>query len=689
MAANPMSVVIQQLRTAFGRDVAEMTDGELLTLFLNSRDDAALAALVRRHASMVWGVCNRLLRSHHDAEDAFQATFLVLVRKGASVVPREMVGNWLYGVAHQTAVRLRAMAAKKGARERQVVNMPEPVVEEARSNDLLSLLDQELNCLPEKYQALIVLCELESKTRKEVARQLGIPENTVASRLARARAMLAKRLARRGVTVSGGVLGIALSQGAASASAPATLVASTIKAASLMAAGQAVSAGLISVKVVSLTEGVVKAMFVTKIKSVLTVLLVGGVILGGAVVGVSLFNDRTIAFGGHAPLHADQTPAKEEAMPAKPQVFTGTIKKPQQDALKVATVIGRHGVLLIRSEARWDEIKKLAPELTPDAPLPKLDFAKQSVILIFAMGDSSNNTLTLDKSDLTANPPELDYSFRWYNGDVAGLEHPSIKFIHAVIPATPVVNVTLTSLPTVVGRARSVTEFSALLGGKDGGDTVDGLQSTITPKAAKINPGEDILIDFALHLADPGKTNPEHFGTTRKSVFVWDGKYSNGYRNHAFFVTTPDGKTTLLRPKVISDWDKNAPHPVAITANGPYHLPNWVEGETFKSLKSLGLDTTTPGTYTITGLYEETDKKVGNLDSKMWGGSITSNTITVEVKKENADPENLIRELSSVDGNARVAATAELFRRGKVVLPDEEPCLSHNGPDHRLSTRKH
>ena len=118
MATSPMSVVIQQLRTAFGRDGAEMTDGELLTLFLNSRDDAALAALVRRHASMVWGVCHRLLRSHHDAEDAFQATFLVLVRKAASVVPREAVGNWLYGVAHQTAVRLRAMAAKRGGRER-------------------------------------------------------------------------------------------------------------------------------------------------------------------------------------------------------------------------------------------------------------------------------------------------------------------------------------------------------------------------------------------------------------------------------------------------------------------------------------------------------------------------------------------------------------------------------------------
>src|SRR6202142_3874171 len=124
MATSPMNVVIQQLRTAFGLDGAELTDGELLTLFLNDRDDAALAALVRRHSSMVWGVCRRVLRGHHDAEDAFQATFLVLVRKAASVAPREAVGNWLYGVAHTTALKARATAAKRHAREKQVSEMP-------------------------------------------------------------------------------------------------------------------------------------------------------------------------------------------------------------------------------------------------------------------------------------------------------------------------------------------------------------------------------------------------------------------------------------------------------------------------------------------------------------------------------------------------------------------------------------
>src|SRR5271170_6661713 len=165
MPTSPLKLVIQQLRTASERDGAGKTDGELLTRFLSHRDNDALAVLVLRHAPMVWGVCRRLLRSPHDAEDAFQATFLVLIRKAATVLPREMVGNWLYGVAHQTAVRLRATAAKRGVREMQMMEMPEPAVAEARGDDLLLLLDQELSCLPEKYRALIVLCDLESKTR--------------------------------------------------------------------------------------------------------------------------------------------------------------------------------------------------------------------------------------------------------------------------------------------------------------------------------------------------------------------------------------------------------------------------------------------------------------------------------------------------------------------------------------------
>src|SRR5580704_17015293 len=172
-----LSMVIQHLRsTLLLRDGADLTDGQLLECFVSRRETAALEALVRRHGPIVWGVCRRILRNHHDAEDAFQATFLVLVRKAASVTPREMVGNWLYGVAHQTALKARATGAKRRARERQVVDMPETAAKEQDSAyDLQTVLDQELSHLPDKYRVAIVLCDLEGTTRKEAARQLDLP----------------------------------------------------------------------------------------------------------------------------------------------------------------------------------------------------------------------------------------------------------------------------------------------------------------------------------------------------------------------------------------------------------------------------------------------------------------------------------------------------------------------------------
>src|SRR4051794_1907929 len=193
MPTSPLSAVIQQLLADPRPDDDGMTDGELLARFRRSRDEDALAVLVRRHASIVWGVCCRLLHNHQDAEDAFQAAFLVLVRKAADV-PGPAVANWLYGVARQTAVRLRATAAKRGRREILVMTLPEPTVAEDRDADWQSVLDEELSRLPDHYRGVVVLCDLEGMTRREAARQLAIPEGSVASRLARARVLLAKRL---------------------------------------------------------------------------------------------------------------------------------------------------------------------------------------------------------------------------------------------------------------------------------------------------------------------------------------------------------------------------------------------------------------------------------------------------------------------------------------------------------------
>jgi RNA polymerase sigma factor (sigma-70 family) len=279
MASGRMNQVVGHLRTAvLPRDGGALTDGQLLEQFLARRDQDAFAALVRRHGPMVLGVCRRLLGHAHDAEDAFQATFLILARRAASVVPREAVGNFLYGVAYRTAREARALRARRRAREKQVAPMPHPEVRPAEPQDWRPLLDRELNRLPEKYRAAVVLCDLEGRPRKQVARQLGVPEGTLSSRLATARRRLARRLSRSGLSLSGGALAAALA-GGAPAAVPAALVVTTVRAAALVAAGQA--AGTTPAAV--LMKEVFKAMFLAKLKVGVSVLVVAAALgAGGA-----------------------------------------------------------------------------------------------------------------------------------------------------------------------------------------------------------------------------------------------------------------------------------------------------------------------------------------------------------------------------------------------------------------------
>jgi RNA polymerase sigma factor (sigma-70 family) len=274
----PRNNPVPQLRQALlhGPE-AGLSDGQLLERFVGRREQPALEALVRRHGPMVWGVCRRILGHHHDAEDAFQATFLVLVRKAASVLPRDRVVNWLYGVAYRTALKAKATAARRRAREVQVTAMPEPAVAEQDPwDDLRPLLDRELGRLPDKYRLVLLLCDVQGRTRGDAARELGLPEGTVASRLATARAMLAKRLARRGVTVTGGALAGVLARDAAGC-VPTSVLSATLQVTCLVAAGS----GAMSAPVAALTEGVLKAMWLNQLKAVTAGLLVLGLALTG------------------------------------------------------------------------------------------------------------------------------------------------------------------------------------------------------------------------------------------------------------------------------------------------------------------------------------------------------------------------------------------------------------------------
>jgi RNA polymerase sigma factor (sigma-70 family) len=259
-----------------------LSDAELLCSYVDQANDGAFGELVRRHGSMVFGVCRRMLGHHHDAEDAFQATFLVLARKARSIKHRERLAGWLYLVAGRLARALRASNARRLARERVVEDLPQTACQTIDRNPDVAILDEELTRLPQKYRMPVILCELKGRPRKAVAAELGIPEGTLSSRLATARHLLAERLRRRGVVVPGAGLAVWFSR-EASAGVPTGLTAATVRGIGA-ACGPALS---LSPRVQALTEGVLKAMLLAKLKKLTFLVLVSIPFLGsGALLAV-------------------------------------------------------------------------------------------------------------------------------------------------------------------------------------------------------------------------------------------------------------------------------------------------------------------------------------------------------------------------------------------------------------------
>jgi RNA polymerase sigma factor (sigma-70 family) len=263
---SPLNEVVQQLRQLARSAGADgVSDGELLRRFLAQGEEDAFAALVQRHGPMVLGVCRRVLGNSHDAEDAFQATFLVFVRKARSIRQGERLGNWLYGVAFRTAQKARTTAVRRQRREQRIMAMTPSAPMEQRPNDLAPVVDEELSRLPEKYRLPLVLCDLQGRHRAEAAQQLAWPEGTLSSRLSRGRVLLSQRLARRGVVLGGATLTVTLSPELATAAVSSALLQSTVQAGMALAAGRA-GVLVASTQVMTLMEGVLPSMFLSKLK---------------------------------------------------------------------------------------------------------------------------------------------------------------------------------------------------------------------------------------------------------------------------------------------------------------------------------------------------------------------------------------------------------------------------------------
>jgi RNA polymerase sigma factor (sigma-70 family) len=281
------------------RSILILTDAQLLERFKAQQDETAFEALLHRHGPLVYGVCRRLLYDPHDAEDAFQATFLILVRKAGSIGRSSLLGNWLYGVAYRVAARARKTSLRRRTRERTDADLDIlPHQKPSGEPDGLSVLDEELQRLPDKYRSPIVLCYLEGKTNEEAADQLQWPVGTVKGRLNRARALLRKRLARRGVALTAGLL----VANTLTAKASAALVDGTFRAMLSFAADGTVVGGA-SPEVLALAKGVLQTMLLSKLKIVAAVILSVTVIAGG------------LAYQGRAV----PSPARDETKADKPR----------------------------------------------------------------------------------------------------------------------------------------------------------------------------------------------------------------------------------------------------------------------------------------------------------------------------------------------------------------------------------
>jgi RNA polymerase sigma factor (sigma-70 family) len=291
------------------------TDGDLLDRFTRTRDESAFLEVLRRHAPLVLGICRRVVGNEQDVEDAFQATFLVLVQKAHSIRRRDSLASWLHGVAYRCAARVRAANLRRERHEARATPATPAGPPDLPWREVRQAIDEELALLPEKYRAPLVLCYLRGMTQCEAARELGWGAGVLRGRLDRGRERLRARLARRGLALSAGLMATALT--AEAAATPAALVGLTLKAGLLVAAGRPVAAAA-SGPVAELTKGAMRTMLWTKIKVVTACALLA---VGALGVGGVLGRPTGAAGSADDPAEAKPDLQRQAEAPPKPGKF--------------------------------------------------------------------------------------------------------------------------------------------------------------------------------------------------------------------------------------------------------------------------------------------------------------------------------------------------------------------------------
>jgi RNA polymerase sigma factor (sigma-70 family) len=380
----PFGQLLRRLRRDVSlAEVGDLSDAHLLERFALQHEDAAFAALVRRHGPLVLGVCRRVLHNPHDAEDAFQATFLILARKAQTIRKSDALGSWLYGVAYRVALKARARAVRRCEREAEACQHLPSNGEKTETAELRALLDEELNRLPNNYRAAVVLHHLEGRSVEEAARQLGWKEGQFRGALYRGRLLLQERLRRRGAPVAGGILVSFLATDSLSAAVPDVLGEATVEAASVLASG-----GTLDVTGVAwLVQEGTRDMMLFNVKTVVVLLLMAGSFGAGAAV-TRVWPTAAV----------EEKPAPEPAKPAPELPKPAPVAPPaeRKDLLRVPSA--RDGVLADVMVKEGDIVKEGQLLFRLDDSLAAADVKIQEARVEAARADAIASEKTKDES---------------------------------------------------------------------------------------------------------------------------------------------------------------------------------------------------------------------------------------------------------------------------------------------------
>jgi RNA polymerase sigma factor (sigma-70 family) len=577
------------MRQLVGADTATQSDRSLLEEFVARRDEQAFAGLLRRHGPLVLGVCRQVLRDPHAAEDAFQATFLVLARKAASVREHQALSAWLYRVALNIARTARAAEARRRSCEREAATMSAthsagtpPTV------DWQPVLHEEVGRLPAKYRTPIVLCYLEGKTGEEAAQDLGWPVGTVKGRLARARELLRRRLGRRGVTLASGGVAALLTQATAHAAIPVALMSSTVQVALQFAAGHAANIAGGSARAVLLAKGALKTMALTKVFILaLFIMGVAAIVTAG---GVLAHAPR-----GEEPAAAPITLAKARVpVPAPVLKFTLSATKKEYgpgEAVNLALTIDNptkdeFSIPLFRLQNIGD-LEVTGPDgKQAERVLNPVEISFSNARVTVAPGGTTTLKDALRAINLPK-PPGVDHYIR----------HSYLR-----MEATGEYRLRL-----AIGKG-STNELVVKVLGDDFGPEVKGLRARVSLLRDKFTVGDPIEASYLVK------------NVSKEEQTLW---HSGFWPNHQVIVRDLAGKEPPL-----TDFGRQARRAFSPggerTKNFPVKVPPGGEDATEGKLDLLRLyDLSNPGLYSVQYIYEE---KQGG-----WEGRLPSNVVRFEV----------------------------------------------------------